>query len=83
MSYLIAGYNTATDEEKQKYDEKKLVKYIGNMLMISAGILFLGVIVSLIIGKHEETINLIAWIPFTVFIIAAVIYINVSGHVKR
>jgi len=28
-SWLIAGYNTALDEEKEKYDKKKLEKVVG------------------------------------------------------
>jgi len=33
---LISGYNTATKEEKEKYDEKKLCRVIGGGLMAIA-----------------------------------------------
>lgn len=33
---LIAGYNTATKEEKAKYDEKKLCRVTGTGMMIIA-----------------------------------------------
>ena len=35
---LIAGYNTSSDEEKKKYDEKKLCRSMGvTMLIITLG----------------------------------------------
>ena len=33
---LIAGYNTMSKEEKEKYDEKKLLRYMGFMALICA-----------------------------------------------
>ena len=37
---LIAGYNTASKKEKEKYDEKKLCRVIGGGLMVIAFLLF-------------------------------------------
>ncbi len=44
-SSLIAGYNTASKEEKAKYDEKKLCRTFG------AGIIFVDAIVMIILGN--------------------------------
>ena len=42
-SGLIAGYNTATKEEKEKYDEKKLCRVMGlGMAVISVCIIVMG-----------------------------------------
>jgi hypothetical protein len=44
--FLIAGYNTATQEEKAKYDEKKLCRAMGIMLSvitIATGLLLFGI----------------------------------------
>lgn len=42
---LIAGYNTASDEEKSKYDTKKLCRTVGVCLLgVSAMLFLLGVI---------------------------------------
>lgn len=42
-SGLIAGYNTATKEEKEKYDEKKLCRVMGlGMAIISVCIIVMG-----------------------------------------
>ena len=35
-AFLIAGYNTASKEEKEKTDEKKLCKAVGNLFLILA-----------------------------------------------
>lgn len=42
---LIAGYNTASDEEKAKYDEKKLNRtYAVFCLILSVGFVLTGII---------------------------------------
>lgn len=44
-SGLIAGYNTASDEEKAKYDEKKLNRtYAIVCLILSVGFVLTGII---------------------------------------
>ena len=35
-AFLIAGYNTAPKEEKERMDEKKLCKAVGNLFLILA-----------------------------------------------
>ena len=46
---LIAGYNTASKEEKSKYDEKKLCRVTG------AGLSFVAILI-LIMGVGEEVL---------------------------
>ena len=41
-SWLIAGYNTLSEEDKKKYDKQKLCKIAGIMCLIVA--VFLGVL---------------------------------------
>lgn len=42
-SWLIAGYNTASKEEKNKYDEKKLCRIIGaGMAVITVMLVIMG-----------------------------------------
>lgn len=38
-SWLIAGYNTASKEKKEKYDEKKLCRVTGGGLAVIAGLI--------------------------------------------
>ncbi|MCI5870243.1 MAG: DUF3784 domain-containing protein [Dorea sp.] len=83
--WLIAGYNTATKEEKEKYDEKKLCRAMsfpcvvcGIMLCIMS---WLGYRVDS--GMAEETVMLpFAFIFVTIIILTVlitVIYINTKA----
>ncbi len=83
MSYLIAGYNTADKDEKEKYDEQKLVLYIGNLLMISSLFLILPGLFNFLIFSLDERIFSLSWISFTFFIISEVVFVNVSGCLKK
>jgi hypothetical protein len=83
MSYLIAGYNTASKEEKKKYNEEKLIKYVSNLLMISSAFLIIGSLLSILFDAIQETIIIGSWLFFIIFIIGGVIYLNVSGCVKK
>lgn len=40
-AWLIAGYNTASEEEKKQFDEKKLCKTMGVMLLITTAAIIL------------------------------------------
>ncbi len=48
-SWVISGYNTASNEEKEKYDEKKLCRTMGiGMSIISILILIMGLFESVL-----------------------------------
>ena len=83
MSYLIAGYNTASKEEKEKYEEGKLINFVGNLLMMSSALLMLGVLMAILLGNYEESIILSSWIFFTIFLLAGVIYANTGNRLKK
>ena len=54
-AWLIAGYNTADEEEKSRYDEKKLCRVIGAGMAVIAVLLF-------IMAAWMETLP--AWFAF-------------------
>ena len=83
MTYLIAGYNTASKKEKSKYDEDKLVYYVGSLLMISSLILILPIIFHFTFFTLEAEIFFASWMAFVISTIAGVIYINVSGCTRK
>lgn len=67
-SWLIAGYNTASAEEKKKYDVKKLNKGMGvMMLVIAAATLLLAYI-------NTEQFAVIYGIILCISVIAGMIY---------
>lgn len=82
MSNLIAGYNTSTKEEKAKYDEKKLTKFVGNMLIVASIILLLGGLIAEITNVSVLTIT-VSWLLFLLTIIVGVIYMNTGNHFRH
>ena len=66
-SWVISGYNTASKEEKEKYDEKKLCRTMGiGMSIISILILIMGLFESVLpafcIYIAVELLWLILWL---------------------
>lgn len=83
LSFLIAGYNTSSKEERDTYDEKKLVAVIGNMLMFSASILCLPLLLILFYPNLLSLIFRLSWLLFTTFIIVFVFYINIKNKIVK
>jgi hypothetical protein len=50
-SWIIAGYNTSTEAEKRKYDEKKLCRTVGFLMLTMT----LGFAVSGVVGYFVQT----------------------------
>lgn len=72
---LIAGYNTASEEERSRYDEKKLCRYMGFLMLALAAcwlIAALGLLLSMVLFGIGMGL-------FFVVCIGGVIYLNVSG----
>ncbi len=79
-SWLIAGYNTSSKKEKEKYDKTALCNAIGNLLFILAAIVFIGSL-----GDFLDLSWLInaSWIVFTIIIVVFVIYANTGNRFKK
>lgn len=69
-SFLIAGYNTASKEEKEKYDEKKLCRSMGVFLIV------VSIIVSIIAYVDTDEFALKMLFPLIAAIIIEMIYAN-------
>ena len=78
--FLIAGYNTASPEEKAQYDEKALCRAMGTLMFACAaccGVLMLSTIL--------ESMPLM-WVGIALLLLVpmgGVIYMNTSKKVKR
>lgn len=87
-SWLIAGYNTMSPQEKEKYDEKKLCKAASLVCVLCSLMLFimsyLGYRVERqITSERDMLIFVIAFIAvITVAIFAALIYMNTKAKKK-
>jgi len=74
-SFLIAGYNTASREEREQYDEKKL------NLVMAIGMLFIGIILIAMFFLLNVLPEWFIWI-FITLILLSVILICVFVNTK-
>lgn len=87
-SWLIAGYNTMSPQEKEKYDEKKLCKAASVVCVLCSLMLFvmsyLGYRVDRrLMSEKDMLIFVVAFIAvITVAIFAALIYMNTKAKKK-
>ena len=72
---LIAGYNTASAEEKAKYDERALTKFVGGLLIAASVILLAGGMLPAVAG--------ISWALFTAIVIGGIVYMNTGNRFRR
>lgn len=69
-SWLIAGYNTSSKEEKEKYDEKKLCRTMGIMCAIIA------VLTGLLAFINKESFAIVYGIVLCITVIITLIFLN-------
>lgn len=69
-SFLIAGYNTASKEEKEKYDEKKLCKSMGVFMIV------LSIMLAIMAYVDTDEFALKMLYPFIGAIVVEMIYAN-------
>lgn len=77
---LIAGYNTMAEEEKAKYDERALCRFMGK-LMLSLAACWAVSAAGLLLERMA-----FFWAGFALFAVAivfALIYANTGGRYKR
>lgn len=86
--WLIAGYNTASEEEKKKYDDKKLCR---SMSLLAAVCSVMLCIMSYMMYQFdtglisENAMNVFGFIFVAVIltsVVAVVLYINTKGKIK-
>lgn len=79
-AFLIAGYNTASQEEKDSYDEKALCKFMGKVMVFYS-------FTSLIMATSDLFKSLIPfWIGMGLFFagtIYTLIYANTNNRFKK
>ncbi|ARQ03682.1 hypothetical protein CA207_04230 [Macrococcoides caseolyticum] len=72
--FLIAGYNMLPKEQKQKYDEKRLCRFTGVMVILAA--LYCALM------EFTNMNEIYASIEFVVITLTFVIVVNVSSYFK-
>ena len=79
-AFLIAGYNTASQAEKEKIDEKKLCKYMGIFMFRFAGC-FLILVASYLL--HKMWLLWFGLVLFPGIAIGGTIYMNTGDRLKK
>ena len=77
---LIAGYNTATNEEKKKTDEKKLLKAMSKFMFVLAGCFLVSALSQVL---HVKSLIWIGQALFVIALFAGLIYLNTGDRFKR
>lgn len=79
-AWLIAGYNTASKEEKEKYNKKRLSKIVGGgMAIISVVLLFMGIFENVLPASFGYVFLIIIIID----VIAMLVLCNTVCKVKK
>lgn len=76
---LVAGYNTSSEEEKRKYDEKKLLKAVGISVFV-IGVMLIAMSVYMYMleyGFAEESTALAFAAVFGIIILADIVLLNI------
>ncbi len=79
-SWLIAGYNTSSKDEKAKYDKEALCHGVGNIVLLLGGVVILAAVGEFL---NFAWIVSFSWILFTVIIIVFLIYANTGNRYKK
>ena len=77
---LIAGYNTASREEKAKTDEKKLLKAMSVFMLVLAGCFLVSALSQVL---HIRSLIWIGQALFAVSLITGLIYLNTGNRFKK
>lgn len=77
---LIAGYNTSSKAEKEKYDKLALCKFMGKLMFALAAC---WVFVAVGSALPLSVLHVIGMALFFVIIFAAVIYTNTGNRFKK
>lgn len=79
-AFLISGYNMLSKEEKQKYDEKALCKFMGKFIFLIAFSISLLILSDILAINILYTIGLGITIVATIFLI---IYVNTGNRFRK
>ena len=83
VTWLITGYNTASNEERKKYDLDKLCRLFGNYLFILAGIMLIMGILSIAFPALMTPITWIGLAILLIVLIGGMVYMNTNNRIKK
>ena len=83
--WLIAGYNrfSLSKKEIEKYDKKKLTRFMGLFLIVNGIIQLLVFVVCYLFENMEMYFSIIAYIILIAMIVWVLIYLNTGNRFKK
>lgn len=79
-AFLIAGYNTSSKEEKAKYDEKALCRFMGKLMFAMAGC---WMVIALSAVLDRVWLLLLGLGLYLVVLFGGVIYANTGNRFRK
>jgi hypothetical protein len=79
-AFLIAGYNTMNKEDKAKYDQEALCRFMGKSMFALAASMIFWILAELF---RQEILIFVAWGLFTAVIIFTVAYLNTKNRFRK
>ncbi|MDN7012846.1 DUF3784 domain-containing protein [Methanoculleus sp. FWC-SCC3] len=80
-SSLIAGYNTASNEERSMYNEEALTGFVGALLIAASATLLAGGLLA--VAGAPGFVAGASWLLFLGIIIGGVVYLNTGNQFRR
>ena len=79
-AWMIAGYNTSSEAEKSKYDEKSLCRFVAKLMFFYAACFAVSAVCTCL---NSTTIYYCVMALFLIVTIAALIYANTGNRFKK
>ena len=79
-AFLIAGYNTMSDAERNAIDEERLCRFMGKLMLVLAGC---WCVVTLFEARGPMTLFWVAVAAFLTITFGAVIYANTGNRFNK
>jgi len=81
-NFLIAGYNTMSEEERAKWDAKAMSGFIGRVVLALPSAVLLAACAPILLGFFPVVALIASWALFAAIMIAGLIYVNLSPRFK-
>ena len=82
-NFLIAGYNTKSKEEQDKWDMAVVSKFLGWVVLVAPSAVLLLACIPIALDVFPHAALILSWIIFTVVMVVGVVYVNFSPRFKR
>ena len=82
VSFLIAGYNTMSAEEKSKINIRAMSKFIGLVMLSLPAVILLLASIPMFLNFHPTFMIYLSWLLFMAIITGGVIYMNTGSRFK-